>query len=119
MLDPTSLIPGGFHPGRRSMTPDLSKEVKPLRRSDVKEPVRYYFIDFGISSWFRGERIDSTSGSTAESQPSTSVRRLVTGRACQDGTVPELKKEDPYDPFALDIYLIGNLIRNTFVNVSP
>ena len=119
MLDPTKLFPEGYHPGRPNRTPDLLKTVKPLRRSDTKEPVRYYFIDFGISSWFRDERSDDMVETKTDSQPRTSFQRLVTGRACQDGTVPELQKPEPYDPFPVDIYLLGRVIRNELVNVSP
>ncbi|KAH9858389.1 hypothetical protein C2E23DRAFT_798334 [Lenzites betulinus] len=63
-------------------------------------PVNYYFIDFGMSTRF-----------TSESP------RLVTGTLGLDREPPELSDDVPYDPFKLDIFLIGNLIRGVFHNV--
>ena len=114
MMDPTGLFPKGFHPSQPELTADAKSKVKYIRRSDLKTLPRYYFIDFGISTWFR--EVDPN-------DPSTKWHlwpdRMVLGRGCQDQTVPELDDVRPYDPFAVDVYLIGNVIRRCFLFVSP
>lgn len=58
-------------------------------------PVKYYFIDFGISTRF-----------SPDEHP-----RLVVGRQGLDDKVPELSDTVPYDPFKTNIFIIGNLLR--------
>ncbi|KAL7282053.1 hypothetical protein ACG7TL_003520 [Trametes sanguinea] len=66
--------------------------------SRASAPVHYYFIDFGISTWFK----------SMDDSP-----RLVVGTDGLDQEPPELSKTVPYDPFKLDVFLIGNVIRHT------
>ena len=63
--------------------------------------VKYYFVDYGISSYF----------------PPGSQRELVVGIAGRDQDVPELSNDVPYDPFKVDIFTIGNVIRGEFQTV--
>ena len=63
--------------------------------------VKYYFADYGISSYF----------------PPTSQTRLVVGTKGRDQDVPELSNEVPYDPFKVDIFTIGNELRQLFYDV--
>ncbi|EJD44858.1 hypothetical protein AURDEDRAFT_124948 [Auricularia subglabra TFB-10046 SS5] len=97
MMDGTDLIPGGwsaFAPNYR-FGPNgmVSHAIRVKSRSST--PVKYYFIDFGLSSRFT----------------SFSDRKLVVGDVAQNLTVPELSKRVPYDPFALDVRMFGDMIR--------
>lgn len=54
MMDPEGLFPQAFHPSWPSrLASDMNKHARHIRRSDIKKPARYYFIDFGLSTWFR------------------------------------------------------------------
>ncbi|OJT09381.1 hypothetical protein TRAPUB_14163 [Trametes pubescens] len=99
MMDASALFPRGFHPISKTRLPDVSGIAPTLSRS--KAPVKYYFIDFGISTRFA---------------PQSS--RLVVGTAGLDQEPPELSDDVPYDPFKLDVFLIGNLIRRELHAVS-
>ena len=95
-LDPSDLFPGGFHPVLRYMEPDLKRAVRPLSRLFASKSVQYYFIDFGIS--MHGP----------DGKP-----RAVLGVDCLDKSVPELSSTVPYDPFKEDIYILGNLFKQS------
>ncbi|KAH9026729.1 hypothetical protein EDB85DRAFT_160581 [Lactarius pseudohatsudake] len=97
LMDATRMFPRGFHPVRDVFLPnDLSAPAPVIPRLDVE--VKYYFVDYRISSYFpEGER------------------QLVFGFAGRDREVPELSDEVPYDPFKVDIFTIGNVMRREFV----
>ncbi|EIW62126.1 uncharacterized protein TRAVEDRAFT_44958 [Trametes versicolor FP-101664 SS1] len=97
MMDATAVFPKGFHPMAETTLPDLSGLAPFVRRIDV--PVKYYFIDFGISTQFAPDQ-----------HP-----RLVLGTDGLDDEVPELSNTVPYDPFKTDIFIIGNLLRQQFL----
>lgn len=100
MLDASDMYPDGFHPIHQSL--DLTwKTQAQYRERHEAENVKYYFIDFGISSHF-----------TDPAQP-----RLVLGKDCQDREVPELSTIIRYDPFPVDIFILGNVYRNYFAKV--
>ena len=102
MMDATALFPQGFHPVRTAQLPnDIRTAVPNLSRAST--PVTYYFIDFGISTWFKKDHEGP---------------QLVIGAEGQDKSVPELSKTKMYDPFKVDIYIIGNLIKTEFIAVS-
>ena len=42
----------------------------------------------------------------------------VVGEDGRDQEVPELSDDIPYDPFKVDIFIIGNLFRRMFYDVS-
>ncbi|KAI0077840.1 hypothetical protein K474DRAFT_1595284 [Panus rudis PR-1116 ss-1] len=96
MMDGRPLYPHGHHPVRLNFDPEGLWNIQPLSRMD--HPVKYYFIDFGISSRFR-----------QGDDP------LVLGTKGRDKEPPELSKEIPYNPFMLDIYILGNVFRKEFV----
>ncbi|KAL5492956.1 hypothetical protein ACEPAI_4404 [Sanghuangporus weigelae] len=97
MLDGTLMFPEGFHPIHQIMDRNSTRLAK--YKSRTSSPgAKYYFIDFGLST-----RFDETDG-----------ERLVTGRRCQV-QVPELSDQIPYDPFAVDIYLLGDVYRKNLV----
>ncbi|OJT09380.1 hypothetical protein TRAPUB_14162 [Trametes pubescens] len=99
MMDASAMFPQGFHPMKELSLPDISGSAPILHRVDV--PIRYYFIDFGISSRF------------ATNQGPT----LVLGTQGLDDEVPELSDTVPYDPFKTDIFIIGNVFRQQFLQV--
>ena len=100
MMDPTALYPKGFHPeSPLTLLNDLTTYAPVLPRASV--PVTYYYIDFGISTLFT---CDDTN-------------RLVTGRAGLDKGVPELSDVVAYDPFKVDVFILGNLFRQSFLQV--
>lgn len=95
------MYPQGFHPIRSDcLTHDLRRWA-PVRPRD-QVPVTYHFVDFGISSWFQADEPE----------------RLVLGTSGLDQDVPELSNKVPYDPFKVDIFVLGNLFREHFSGVS-
>ncbi|KAI0057008.1 hypothetical protein BV25DRAFT_1995244 [Artomyces pyxidatus] len=95
MMDGTAMYPQGHHPIHQSELPDLSADAPFHPRLFVG--VRYYYVDFGISS------------TTPPGAPS-----LVVGTLGRDQEVPELSDDVPYDPFKVDIFTIGNVFRREF-----
>lgn len=96
MIDPTRLLPRGFHPwvpgappeGRR----DMHEKFKWNSRWSVR-PNRYFVIDFGMSQQYaQREGV------------------LVLGVLGQDRTVPEMSNTLPYDPFPMDVYQFGSML---------
>ncbi|EJD37665.1 hypothetical protein AURDEDRAFT_73048 [Auricularia subglabra TFB-10046 SS5] len=61
---------------------------------------RYYLIDMGISSRFNSD---------------SPGPHLVVGTVGRDQTAPELSDTVPYDPFKLDVYLLGNYFLTRFI----
>ncbi|KAI0751222.1 hypothetical protein C8Q80DRAFT_559546 [Daedaleopsis nitida] len=95
MMDADAMYPRRFHPIAIYSLPDAVSTTAPvLPRESV--PVTYYYVDFGISAIF--------------SAPEDITRR-VTGIDGQDQEVPELSDVVPYDPFKVDIFILGNLFR--------
>ena len=100
-MDTTPLFSDIPHPTHEEKTYDFKRRVK--KRTRTSYPVRYYYIDFGLSYLFPPEV-------TAPPFP------IVIGG---DKSVPEY--EDPSilrDPFKIDIYCLGNIIRVEFMDVS-
>ncbi|KAL5530900.1 hypothetical protein ACEPAG_3776 [Sanghuangporus baumii] len=100
MMDARKLFPRGFHPTASLFDASGKNLARPRRRRDVTS-IKYYFIDFGISSRFD----DAT-------EP-----RMVTGEDCQDKQLPEIYLGKPYSPFPVDVFLLGNLFKHDLVKV--
>ena len=98
-MDATNMYPYGSHPIQSEYLQDVSTIVTIIPRAMVE--VKYYFVDYGISSYF----------------PPGSQARLVVGTEGRDQDVPELSDEVPYDPFKVDIVTIGNQLRQLFCDV--
>lgn len=99
-MDATRIFPRGFHPLKDNFLPhDISTLAPVLPRMDVG--VKYYFIDFGISSYF----------------PEGTEPQLVLDPTGRNQDVPEFSDEVPYDPFKVDIFTLGNVLRREFVDV--
>ena len=100
MYDAEKLYPEGYHPSLPDFSPDVMRPARFISRA-AAGGVKYYVTDFGISTRFEdGEE------------------RLVIGTMCQDKTVPELSETDPYDPFAVDIYTLGNVYKENILEVN-
>ncbi|KDQ17700.1 hypothetical protein BOTBODRAFT_29859 [Botryobasidium botryosum FD-172 SS1] len=98
-MDYKHIYPEGIHPQRIRLAKNGEGLAPSRRRHQVPFP-KYYFIDFGISVHYP----EGYEGP-----------RLVTGIDGQDKTVPEIAQGDPaytYDPFKVDICILGNLFKN-------
>jgi len=99
-MDGDAMYPEGFHPIKIDHTPDRLRLAECTSRTVAG--VKYYFVDFGISSYF----------------PDATPPRLVLGDSGRDQDPPELSNTEPYDPFKLDIFIIGNMLRQDFCQVG-
>lgn len=88
--------PSPFH-SRVSL--DGQRAVRPLSRKNTS--VRYYYIDYGISSLF----------SDNES------RRFVVGIDGRERDIPELSADVPYDPFKTDVCILGRFFQKQIIPV--
>lgn len=96
MMNATALYPKGFHPVNDGLLPDGWMPAPVLSRICV--PVKYYYVDFGISSYI----------------PPDVYPKLAVGEYGMDKEVPELSATVPYDPFKVDIFILGNFFRHYF-----
>lgn len=99
LLDADTMYPGGFHPLDLNKTPDYSSVAKYISRTSAG--AKYYYVDFGISVYI----------------PDDMGTKLVTGVFGRDRDPPELSLEKPYDPFKLDIFIVGNMFKKEFCDV--
>ena len=88
LMDATHMYPRGFHPVEDLFLYDIKTLAPRISRSEAG--VKYYFVDYGISSYF----------------PPGSRRELVLGIASRDRDIPELTNDVPYDPFKVDIFTL-------------
>ncbi|OSX58938.1 hypothetical protein POSPLADRAFT_1151938 [Postia placenta MAD-698-R-SB12] len=99
MMDADALFPNGFHPIRKFSLPDGFTPAPWRSRKDM--PIKYYYVDFGIS---------------VQIPPNTHAK-LAVGPYGRDQEVPELSADIPYDPFKVDIFIIGNFFRRNLYDV--
>ncbi|KAJ7202546.1 kinase-like domain-containing protein [Mycena pura] len=104
VMDASRLIPGGFHFIHPHTSDGLNLlgrfEPHRIKTRTAAGPMKYYYIDFGLSVQF----------------PSFEARELVKGRCGQlRKHVPEISDTVPYDPFKLDVRLVGEMIRVEFL----
>ncbi|KAI0045022.1 hypothetical protein FA95DRAFT_1496145 [Auriscalpium vulgare] len=97
MMDAAAMFPCGFHPALNGLLPDASGPVAPTMISRSKAGVRYYFVDYDISS------------RNAPGHPEE-----VTGTEGRDEEVPELAEDVAYNPFKVDVFSMGNLLKHEF-----
>lgn len=102
MVDSRHMWPEPYHVMSPTMNRKYTDNVKkPFTRT--ARPPKYYIIDFGISRRY----------SPDDPNPQETI---VEGG---DRTVPEFKNgHTPHDPFAVDIYYVGNVIREFILEVS-
>ncbi|KAF5388386.1 hypothetical protein D9615_000861 [Tricholomella constricta] len=95
MMDPRPILPSGWHFVAKHCTPDGVTPISPLARIDY--PVRYLIIDFDCSVRL------------SPGQP-----HLVRYFGGRDDDPPEYKSRDPYDPFKIDVFTLGNVFFKDF-----
>ncbi|KAG6835425.1 hypothetical protein H0H93_001588, partial [Arthromyces matolae] len=98
----THLFDSPPHPRDESRTRDFSARVKQVYSRTTK-PVKYYLIDFGLSKVYQPE-------------DAPFLKKPPWGG---DKTVPEIygsPDSPPCDPFAVDVYCLGNYLRQTFLD---
>jgi len=99
MMDADAMFPEGFHPLHVMYKRDYSGWADYFPRSTAG--VKYYFVDFGISSYIPEDD-----------------ESFVVGNFGRDQEPPELSHTIPYDPFKLDIFIIGNMLKRNFYDVT-
>ncbi|QRV72144.1 Tyrosine kinase specific for activated [Ceratobasidium sp. AG-Ba] len=87
------------HPFHQNVSLDGQRVLDP-RYVRSQKPVRYYYIDFGFAKWFK----DPTAPQT------------VTGAHAKE-RAPEQQPDASYDPFKVDIYQLGAIIRRDLIPV--
>ncbi|KAJ7282662.1 kinase-like domain-containing protein [Mycena rebaudengoi] len=102
MMDGSALASEPFHPVVYTFTRDFKGRVS--YRTRTQHPVKYYLTDFGLSRRYKPEE-----------RPPLEVP--IPGG---DKTAPETKpinSSDPpaCDPFPTDVYYLGNLIKEQFI----
>ncbi|GJJ14633.1 hypothetical protein Clacol_008899 [Clathrus columnatus] len=99
MYDPTDIFPEGYHPVLKNMSRDLKKRAK--YRSRTEYPPRYYIVNFSHARIYEpGQRI-------------TDKPVIAT-----DTSIPEFQGSNfrrRHDPFATDVYILGNMIKHEFI----
>ena len=101
MADPLRLYEYPPHPFELFKRRDFSGEVK-VCSTRTQTPIKYYLVDFGLS-----RRYDPEGGPPLELP-----------RWGGDNSVPEfLAVNTPCDPFPVDVYCLGNVIRQSFLKV--
>jgi hypothetical protein len=100
MLDPSNMYPNSFHPVDISRSKDFRGKARGYSRT--RRPTRYLLIDFGLS-----RRYDPADGPPLD-EP-------IHGG---DKSAPELQDgKPPYNPFPTDVYYLGNLVREDYMEV--
>ncbi|KAF8893546.1 kinase-like domain-containing protein [Infundibulicybe gibba] len=94
MMDSSHLYREPAHPVIHSMTLDYQRPSRAFTRTE--QPVRYYLIDFGLSG-----RHDAN-----DQHP------LTEPGFGGDRTVPEFRTRLLVNPFHVDVYCVGNVVRN-------
>lgn len=101
MMDYSPLYDYAIHPIDNTMKLDWSEKVgKPHSRT--LRPVKYYLIDFGYTRNYQDDE--------------NRTPREPVGMG-GDRTVPEFLTQEDCDPFAVDVYRVGNVVRQYFAQV--
>jgi hypothetical protein len=101
MMDASVLYPKSWHAVETDRTPDLKRKASHYTRT--QRPVRYYLIDLGISRKY-------------ENREDAAHEPIIMGG---DKSPPEHQGDGAYecDPFPTDVYYLGNMIREHFLEV--
>ena len=91
-MDADALFPLGFHPITHDFLPDVHRVLAPVK-SRIGNPVRYHYIDFGLSAYF---------------PPGVQPRHVI-GMFAREQEIPELSWDVPFDPFKVDIFCLGTM----------
>ena len=100
MLDPSNMYPESFHPAEINRSKDFRRKAKWYSRT--RRPTKYHIIDFGLS-----RRYDPANGPPLD--------KPYRGG---DKSAPEhLDTEIFCNPFPTEVYYLGNLVREEFIQV--
>src|SRR5712675_1955016 len=100
MFDLSNMYPESFHPVAIERSKDFRRKAKWYSRT--RRPTRYLLIDFGLS-----RRYDPANGPPLE-------KPLRGG----DKSAPEHRDMNtPCNPFPTDVYYLGNLVREDYIQV--
>jgi len=106
MMDPRPLYPEMYHPVRTDRKWTFTAYAKPSEAAKhytrTERPTKYFLTDFGLSRKYNSE------DGPARELP------ILGG----DKSAPEFQGEgydQPADPFATDVYYIGNVVREDFL----
>ena len=100
MLDPSNMYPESFHPAEIDRSKDFRRKAKWYSRT--RRPTKYLLIDFGLS-----RRYDPANGPP--------VDKPIRGG---DKSAPEHQDMvTSYNPFPTDVYYLGNLVREYYIQV--
>src|SRR5215471_8671722 len=100
MMDARELYPQGWHPQNVKFRRDFRGYAKHYTRT--QRPPKYYLMDFGISRRYGPDEV---------------APREIPWLG-GDKTVPEFQNSNrPQDPFPTDIYYIGNMMKEDFMDV--
>lgn len=94
-MDARALYPEGWHPQFPFRVSDF-KRALPSRAIREADHISYYFVDFGLSTY---------------------KKCLTTGVDGQE-RAPELSDHVPYNPYKLDVYILGMAYKRFFESVS-
>ncbi|KAJ7646833.1 hypothetical protein FB45DRAFT_1099009 [Roridomyces roridus] len=97
LMDASPLLVDQVHPWRPSRTRDLARAAR--FRNRLEHPVKYYLIDFDLSGVH---------------DPSTGLPLMVPGYGGTRGVPESQNKDEDCDPFAVDVFCLGNLVRRYF-----
>ncbi|KAH8982637.1 kinase-like domain-containing protein [Lactarius hatsudake] len=95
MFDPSGMYPKGYHPIQKNRSRDFKGRAKRCTRTD--RPPRYYLIDFGLSRRYSSRDV---------------LDEPLRGG---DKNAPEHLRGGRCNPFHVDIYYLGNLVREQFL----
>ncbi|RDB25045.1 hypothetical protein Hypma_007489 [Hypsizygus marmoreus] len=101
MADSLHLYKSPPHPGWPHRAYDMKSSLT-FRSSRTQTPVKYFLVDFGLSQRYKKE----------------DALYLTAGNwGAGDKTVPEFHAHEDSlcDPFAVDVYCMGNIIRENFL----
>jgi hypothetical protein len=101
-MDAKNLYVDPYHPVELRMKRDFSGRARHYTRT--QRPPKYYFVDFGLS-----RRYDAHDNNPLEYP-------IFSG----DKSAPEFQNNAnvPLNPFPTDVYYLGNVIREEFLNVG-
>ncbi|ELU40825.1 Pkinase domain-containing protein [Rhizoctonia solani AG-1 IA] len=97
MMDVGRLHNGPFNPFIQNFA-SCHKYMAPLKLRRSNKSVRYYYIDFGYAKWFRYVQRN----------------RMIKGTRARE-RAPEQVEGQLYDPFMVDVYQLGALIRRDLI----
>ncbi|KAG6373909.1 kinase-like domain-containing protein [Boletus reticuloceps] len=98
LMDGSNLYQDGWHP-MNTWLPRNGRDDLWLSRKRSEAKIKYYFIDFGLSTQFTPRYHE----------------RLVTGELGRI-QAPEQISGMPYDPFKLDVYYLGHVYQTKIVD---